>query len=111
MQPLLDQINQLGPWGVVLGAALLLLAQRLGVKLPGPLSPPAPKPAPEPTPVPVPAPVDPKPAPVLPDRPILNGLLSVLLAVLESQARRENKSVEAVVAEALPQLVKESEAK
>lgn len=111
MEPLLDQMNQLGPWGVVLGAALMVLLQRLGVKLPAPLGPPAPvdpKPAP---PKPEPTPVDPKPAPVVPDRPILDGLLKVILAILESQAKREGRPVESVVADALPQLVRESEVK
>lgn len=112
MEPLLDQMNQLGPWGVVLGAALVVLMQRLGVKLPAPLSPPAPvPPKPEPAPVdPKPVPVDP-PAPVVPNRPVLDGLLKVLLAILESQAKKEGRPVEAVVADALPQLVKESEVK
>lgn len=91
MDQLVQLLSGLGPWGVVVGAVVVLVLQRLNLKLPSlPSLPSNPAPAPAPTPV---------PAPATPDRPILNALLKALLAGLAAQAAREGKSVEQVIAE------------
>lgn len=85
MDPL-PLLNQLGPWGIVIGVALVLLAQRFPglAKLLPSLPTPAPTPAPQPGPSPLPAPL-PNPAPFLPDRPVINVILSVLLGLAKAR--------------------------
>lgn len=80
LSAILPFLSSLGPWGVVIGGVLVLLVQRLNIKLPT---------IPLPSPPSNPAPTDPAPAPVpvspsLPDllgigdRPVLKLLFSLL---------------------------------
>lgn len=95
------------PWTYIIGVALVYLAQRFNIRLPGPAPAPAPGPVnPSPTPAPSPGPgpsPSPAPAPVLPilpdlsDRPLLNLLLRFLLG----QATPEERNAVQVMASRL----------
>jgi hypothetical protein len=46
VQPVIDLLSQLGPWGVVAGVVLTIVVQRLGLKFPQLAAPTSPAPAP-----------------------------------------------------------------
>jgi hypothetical protein len=90
LSALLALFSNMGPVGILIGAALTVLLQRMNIKLPS-LPLPSPKPAPEPTPAPSPD------APILPNFPVLDSLLKLLLLLKSKQLSKE----EAVIAEML----------
>lgn len=96
MDQIVTALSALGPWGPLVGAAILLIVQRLKAKYPDLIPVPVPQPTPQPKPEPTPVPPAP---PVLPDRPVLNALLKALLAALAASAVKRGVPVEEVVAE------------
>ena len=86
--PLLQPLSGLGPWGVVVGGVLVILLQRMNLKLPSLPNPLAPK-TPEPTPTPAPVtPTDP-----LESRPWLKLLLSLIALKSAGELAPEDKVV------------------
>lgn len=94
MDVLNSALAGLGPWGLVAGAFLTIVAQRLQARLNSKTPVPVPVPV-----TPAPTPVPPPSVPVLSNRPILNLLLHSLLTLVQGQAQATGKPVEEVLAD------------
>lgn len=93
LSPLSALLAGLGPWGLLIGAAIPLVVNLLRNRLN-----PAPAPAPGPAPVPGPAPTPvPAPAPAPSGRPILDALAKLLPLLLSSLLAKRAGPVESVV--------------
>lgn len=85
-------LNGLGPYGILIGIGLMLLKDKLGLKLPS-LPTPTPKPDPVPGPKPEPLPDN----PLLPNNPVLDALLRLLLSLRAKGLAEQEKIVSTLV--------------